>query len=232
MPASTQNLYFHFGMRADDDGFIGSPKKITTMVNCSADDLKLLIAKGFVLVFDSGICVVRDWKINNQIKKDRYHETRYLEEKRCLCVDETGVYNKMEPFCIQDGSKVEPEVSQVKASRGKDRKKNTPPLAAATVEQFERFWAVYPKRAGKKEAQKAWNKMKPDSDLVDKILTAVEQQKKSSQWTRDNGQYIPYPATWLNQNRWEDELEMKGDGTHGEHQGFTGKTWGLKSDLD
>lgn len=81
MPASTQNLYFHLGMRADDDGFISSPRKITQMVNCSNDDLKLLITKGFVIPFDSGICVIRDWKVNNNIRSDRYKPTIHTQEK-------------------------------------------------------------------------------------------------------------------------------------------------------
>ncbi len=89
MPASTQNLYFHLGMRADDDGFVSSPKKITAMVNCSADDLNLLILKGYVIPFDSGVCVIRDWKIHNYIQKDRYHETTYLGEKSMLNTEKT-----------------------------------------------------------------------------------------------------------------------------------------------
>lgn len=110
MPASTQNLYFHLGMRADDDGFISNPRKITTFVNCSTDDLKLLIAKGLIIPFDSGVCVVRDWRINNYIQKDRYRETRYLTEKRCLSIDESGAYNRMDTPCIQNVSSLDTQV--------------------------------------------------------------------------------------------------------------------------
>lgn len=84
MPASTQNLYFHLGMRADDDGFVASPRKITALVNCSADDMKLLITKGFVYIFGSGVCVIIDWKTNNFIRPDRYQKTVYEEEKKML----------------------------------------------------------------------------------------------------------------------------------------------------
>lgn len=92
LPASSQNLYFHLGLRADDDGFVSSPRKITAMVNCSGDDLKLLVAKGFIIPFDNGICVIRDWRTNNYIRSDRYKETRYLEEKSRLSVGENGAY--------------------------------------------------------------------------------------------------------------------------------------------
>ena len=92
MPASTQALYFHLGMRADDDGFVASPRKITTMVNCSNDDLKLLLSKGFIIPFDSGVCLVRDWKINNQIRLDRYKPTQYLTERQTVKLTENGAY--------------------------------------------------------------------------------------------------------------------------------------------
>ena len=110
MPASTQNLYFHLGMRADDDGFISNPRKITTFVNCSTDDLKLLIAKGLIIPFDSGVCVVRDWRVNNYIQKDRYRETRYIVEKRCLSIDESGAYNRLDTPCIQNVSSLDTQV--------------------------------------------------------------------------------------------------------------------------
>lgn len=92
MPASTQALYFHLGMRADDDGFVASPRKITTMVNCSNDDLKLLLSKGFIIPFDSGVCLVRDWKINNNIRTDRYKPTQYLTERNTVETTGNGAY--------------------------------------------------------------------------------------------------------------------------------------------
>ncbi|MDU1231771.1 MAG: hypothetical protein E6980_16560 [Clostridium sp.] len=86
MPVSSQNLYFHLGMRADDDGFISSPKKIASMVNCSADDLKLLIAKNYLIPFESGVVVVTDWKVNNWVRPDRKQETRFRDESSMLKV--------------------------------------------------------------------------------------------------------------------------------------------------
>lgn len=92
MSASAQVLYFHLGMRADDDGFIASPKRITNMVGCNADDLKLLIAKGFVIQFSSGIVVITHWKINNYLRPDRYRPTLHQSEKAMLESNESG-YN-------------------------------------------------------------------------------------------------------------------------------------------
>ncbi len=70
---------------------------------------------------------------------------------------------------------------------------------------FERFWSAYPKKKARANALKVWLKLKPNEDLVVVILSALEQQKRSADWLKDNGQYIPYPATWLNGKRWEDE---------------------------
>lgn len=82
MPVSTQALYFQLGMRADDDGFVASPKRITQMVGCASDDLKILITKGFVIPFDSGVCLIRDWLTNNYIRPDRYKPTMREQEKQ------------------------------------------------------------------------------------------------------------------------------------------------------
>ena len=92
MPLSTQCLYFHLSMRADDDGFVNNPKKIQKMLGASEDDLKLLVAKSFVLTFESGVIVIKHWRINNYIRNDRYHETAYQDEKSLLSLKENNAY--------------------------------------------------------------------------------------------------------------------------------------------
>ena len=108
MPASTQNLYFHLSMRADDDGFVANPKRIIKLVGASEDDYKLLVAKRFVIVFESGICVITDWRINNYLRSDRYTETTYQEEKKMLILDDKGKYELGIPLGIPQ---VDPEYS-------------------------------------------------------------------------------------------------------------------------
>ena len=97
MPASAQLLYFHLAMRADDDGFINKPKSILRMTGCKDDDLTLLFLKKFLIPFDSGVVVIKHWKIHNYIAKDRYRETKYKEEKATLQLDENNSYTT----CIQ-----------------------------------------------------------------------------------------------------------------------------------
>ena len=110
MPLSSQALYFHLSMRADDDGFINNPKKIQRMIGASDDDLKLLIAKRFIIPFDSGIVVIKHWKIHNYIQRDRYKETVYKDEKARLTLKDNNAYTLSDTPCIQDGYSMETQV--------------------------------------------------------------------------------------------------------------------------
>lgn len=92
MPLSTQALYFHLSMRADDEGFINNPKKLQRMVGSSDDDLKVLIAKNFIIPFDSGVVVIKHWKIHNYIRNDRFKQTVYQEEKKMLGIKNNQAY--------------------------------------------------------------------------------------------------------------------------------------------
>lgn len=92
MPATAQILYFHLAMRADDDGFVNSPKRIMRMIGSGEDDMKLLIVKQFVIPFESGVVVIKHWKIHNYIRKDTYSETQYKAEKSRLTLDGNNAY--------------------------------------------------------------------------------------------------------------------------------------------
>jgi len=90
----------------------------------------------------------------------------------------------------------------------KEKEKEEPPKSPKVDDEgFKTFWAAYPRKTAKENARKAWKKLKVTEELLDTILAAVERHRKSDQWLRDGGQYIPHPATWLNGHRWEDEAE-------------------------
>lgn len=116
MPQSSRLLYYELCMRADDDGFVSSPKKIQRVVGCSDDDFKVLITKKFIIPFETGIVVIRHWKIHNYIQKDRYKETLYSEEKRLLSQEENGAYKLMDTSCIQNGNTGKNSIELVKDS--------------------------------------------------------------------------------------------------------------------
>ena len=94
MPLSAQALYFHLSMRADDEGFVNNPKKVQRMVGASDDDCKLLVLKRFILTFESGVIVIKHWKIHNYIRNDRFKETVYVKEKSMLSLNENNAYTE------------------------------------------------------------------------------------------------------------------------------------------
>ena len=115
MPLSTQALYFHLAMRADDEGFVNNPKKIQRMIGASDDDCRILASKRFILTFQSGIIVIKHWKIHNYIQSDRFKETVYLEEKTMLALDDNKAYTER----IQDVSTLDTQYSIGKDSIAK-----------------------------------------------------------------------------------------------------------------
>lgn len=96
-------------------------------------------------------------------------------------------------------------------TKNKAIKKQNKELNELQEKQFDKFWQAYPKKVSKKQAQKSWKKINPSLELFEKILKALEMVKQTEQWKKDNGKYVPYPATWLNQERWTDEINMMQD---------------------
>ena len=117
MPLSARCLYFTLGMLADDDGFVNNPKSIMRQVGACTDDLNLLLLKRFILSFESGVIVIKHWRIHNYIRNDRYKETKYVEEKSTLMLDDKGAYtendgsvNQMDTVGIPMVSKMDTQV--------------------------------------------------------------------------------------------------------------------------
>jgi hypothetical protein len=142
MPQSTQNLYFHLCMRADDDGFLNNPKKIQRTVNCSDDDAKILCAKNFIIPFDSGIIVIKHWRIHNYLRSDRYKPTVYQEERAQLDIKDNGAYTCKSG--IPTVNQCETQVRLGKESIGKESKKDasassTPRFQKPSLEQVQEY---------------------------------------------------------------------------------------------
>ena len=134
MPLSARCLYFTLGMFADDDGFVNNPKSIMRQVGASTDDLNLLLAKRFILAFDSGVIVIKHWRIHNYIQKDRYKETKYIEERATLMLDEKGEYTE----CIQDVS-----IRDTQVSIGKDKLSKDSLITTTTTDEAPTLSEVY-----------------------------------------------------------------------------------------
>lgn len=126
MPLSSQALYFHLNMGADDEGFIDKAKTIQRTIGASSDDLRILIAKGFVIPFDSGVVVIRHWRIHNYIRSDRFQSTMHQEEKKKIDFDETKIANikafqDVIPDVIPNGYQMDTQVRIGKDRLDKDR---------------------------------------------------------------------------------------------------------------
>lgn len=179
MPQSAQLLYFHLAMRADDDGFVASPKKIMRMLGSNDDDIKVLVSKKFVIPFESGVCVIKHWLIHNYIQTDRYQPTQWVKEKEQLLIDDkTKKYSlnrgqsEMDTKCIQDVSKVDTQVRLGKVRLGKVISSPTPSATASqeevTIEPDDDTLPIkaFKKRDAKKQGYKG--------DLVKPIRFCAE----------------------------------------------------------
>lgn len=159
MPTSARCLYFTLGMLADDDGFVNQPRSIMRQCGASDDDMKLLIAKNFVLIFESGIIVVKHWRIHNYIQKDRYKPTNYQYEMNQLEVKENGSYTK----CIQSVSKMDTQVRLGKDSLGKVNNKRTNRIVVKTPD-----YIIQQENGTLPEGKK------PSQELIDEIKQMQE----------------------------------------------------------
>ena len=214
MPLSAQALYFHLGMRADDDGFVNSPKKIMRLVSCSDDDMKLLIAKNFIIPFDSGIVVIKHWRIHNYIQKDRYHETNYLDEKAMLTTKENGSYSLLDTPCIQDVSEVDTEVrlgkSKSKNRLGKDSQDDiVHPKPSELREEFDVLWSMYPKKQGKVDACKHYQKARKSGTTYEEVGRGICAYNEYIKANRIDMQYVKMGSTFFSQKSWQDDWSIR-----------------------
>lgn len=209
MPVSAQCLYFHLGMRADDDGFIASPKQIMRMATCTQDDMKILVSKGFVIPFESGIVVIRHWKQHNYIQSDRYRKTKYTEEKDRLELKE-NVY-VLDTECIQSSSKVD---TQYRLSKDivRDRDNNY-------SVHFKSFWNAYPRKKEKAKAYKCYNARLNDGYSEEELLTAATEYAKECKERKTEERYIKLGSTFLSASTpFVDYLKKEGDKSEAEER--------------
>lgn len=209
MPQSSQNLYFHLLLRADDDGFVGNPRQIMRMVNCSEDDMRILIMKQFLIPFNSGIVVIKHWKIHNYIRNDRYKPTIYQEEKKLLEEND----NKEYKLGIPDGYQRETQYSIGKYSIVKDsieKNNNNAQRRKELEEEFEQLWEMYPRKQGKKKALDCYISARTSKDPV-----TFEKAKQGISnyifYIKESGldpKYIKHGSTWFNQQSWNDDYTV------------------------
>lgn len=223
MPLSAQALYFHLNMHADDDGFISNAKTIQRMVGSSEDDMKLLIAKKFILPFDSGVQVIVHWRVHNYIRKDTYNRTIYRAEQEQLTINENGQYIKennipsTERIRVVDDSS--PQVRLGKDRLGKDidntpkppegdSKKSRKSSAITKQEEkdFEALWKLYPCKEGKTQAKKSYVRAVREGVTNKTIQDGIVAYAKKVSVENTEKKYMKNGDTFFRNRVWEDDL--------------------------
>lgn len=237
MPLSTQALYFHLHMRADDDGFLNNAQRIMRMIGANKNDYDLLVAKSFIIQFPDGICVIKHWRIHNYIRKDRYRATQYTEEKAMLSVKENGSYTLVqnEPVGIpNDNQSVDERVTQISIdqnsidldninnvqkedfapSGNKKEKINKQEIEAF----FERVWKLYPSKKGKQRVSDKQKKVLFEigqEELERAIKRYVDDWEKEKDWRKQqngstffNSGYVDYLDDNYQPSKGGDEVEQ------------------------
>lgn len=211
MPMSSQVLYFHVNMQADDDGFVGNVKMIKRMIGASDDDLKILISKEYLIPFESGVVVIKDWKIHNYIRSDRYNETFYKYEKSLLELDSNNSYLVGIPDVIPEVDQRLPQVRLGKDRLGKGSKdisETSNKLPENELKSdFDKLWALYPNKKGKQKAYNAYKKAIKDGTSNKEIQNGIVSYTKEIEIKRTEPNFIAHGSTWFANQRWEDDYQ-------------------------
>lgn len=202
MPLSTQALYFHLNMRADDDGFVNNPKRIQRTIGASEDDLKLLFAKRFVIGFESGVLVIKHWRMHNTLRKDRYNPTQYQEELALLDVKDNNAYTERLPELPEPknesvattwkppgnhpatqysiGKDSIDKYREDKGNTGASIEAEAPPSCQQIVDLFHSICKSYPKIRSLSEARKKAIKARLKTYSLEDFRTVFENAENSS----------------------------------------------------
>ena len=219
MPLSTQALYFHLSMRADDDGFLNNAKRIMNMIKANQNDYDLLLAKAFIIQFPDGICVIKHWRINNYIRKDRYHRTVYTDELSMLMVKDNDSYtlkSSDSEVGIPNGNQSVTE-SRIEENRLEENRIETRARASDEIQPLpfdvEKVWKdtykVYPKQSYSNSAKIAWldlfkgiatdNQLDVAKMVVYAIQLYLDDYKKQNP-DDETFRYVPRFDTWLKED--------------------------------
>ena len=197
MPTSAQCLYFHLNMWADDDGFIDNPKRIMRSIGAREDDLRILLARSYVLPFESGVLVIRHWRLHNCISQNRYHETQYAEEKSRLRLTKNKTYSLTDGVPIDDSGMIEAQSSAPLPLEDLEEDVEEKPKRNDYPKDFEAFWADYPRKADKGMAYRKYQARLKDGFSPEEMWQAARNYKMECDRNHTDMKYIKHPKTFL-----------------------------------
>lgn len=222
LSSPAQALYLHLSMNADDDGFCNQITASMFKAHASVTDLEALLKNRYIYQFDSGVIVIKHWRMANALRKDRYTPTAFKNEMAMLKVGENGAYkfpdnNDMVAERLPNGCQLVaerlPQVSIGKVSIDKNNKNNISCNENSEIEVldqkemwFESFWEIYPKHQDKKKAKQKFLKLCKDEKKYQEIMQGLR--NVLPVWAKKDTKYIPMPTTWLNGERWNDEVDL------------------------
>lgn len=212
MPISARLLYYDLAMRADDDGFINSPKKIMKFVGATNDDMNILILRKFIIPFDNGVVVIKHWRIHNYIRKDTYNETSYKEQKSMLELDENKAYRVIDFDAVDEPS------TQVRLGKDSinilcsnslnesEQKEDKKIQQKQLEENFKIIYESYPKKVGRAKGfdyYKGWLKGRDISGSKVKLTNkqmwqAIANYKQQIEENGTEKQFIKNFDTFIN----------------------------------
>ena len=235
MPLSTQSLYFHLSMRGDDEGFVNNPKKIQRMIGASDDDMKILISKNFIIAFETGVIVIKHWKIHNYIRGDRLQHTVCTEERSTLEVMDNGAYslNADLPTCLTSASQVpvkclstdsqvteQYSIDKVSIDKVSKEKNNKCSIISA---DFEYLWSLYPKKRGKDKAFTAYKRaIEKGETTKEEVEAGIKAYIAYINKSRTESQYIKNGSTYFNGRCWNDSYDISGANNNGRFNEYGG----------
>ena len=229
LSSSAQALYFHLNQSADDDGFNNQVSLAMHKAHASADDLKVLMAKRYIIRFESGVIVIKHWRLHNTLRKDRYTPTTFQEELKCLGLKDNGAYTMhrfqgnplLEGEWLPNGCQVVAtdkysidKNSVIENNNSIDSAESIEPEVEQTASnktiesEFEELWKLYPRKVGKAKAltyyQKARKKDTTFEEVKQGILNYCAEIKKKKTELR----YVKHGSTWFNNQGWKDEYDV------------------------
>ena len=205
LPMDAKALYFLLGMEADDEGFV-SPKKVLRLYGGTEDSLKVLIAKNYIIPFETGVIVITDWKRNNYLDKNKVKPTIYQEEKAQIVYDEyTQKYEsltKVKPKLNQSLPKVNLEENRIEEYSIEENNN-------ICSNEFEQVWKIYPNKKGKTNAEKSFKKAIKDGVSIETIIDGIQRYNQYINAEKIDMKYVKNGSTWFNQRCWEDDYTIK-----------------------
>jgi hypothetical protein len=215
---------------SDDPGTLPLPVEIAA--KCAGTDPR--VVRNFLAKYPHTFIESNGRLVNEKLRAQylellQFHEKAHDRAKAGAAArwkgNASSNASSIEQAMLNDASALALASATAIATKNKEQKHSSSPGGDGVRLTFDAFWRAYPRKVGKGAAVKAWSKIKPNDELQQKILTAIEAQKKTDQWSRDGGQYIPHPATWLNAARWDDEIQIQIEGGR-----FNERTGGIKAE--